>query len=447
MLLAFLGYSGILVASSNALPILTPYRSTGVAAPNPRLSRRLCPQSKRDSSNKENILERWVPDGVSGHIDLMTSTPSNSSIARQPYDPYTTIQSIPNPAYKIAEMGYNRAVIASNLVQDNSYLLNAKPFGWGTKFWMLKSQDVDCYAGSEFASSYNASSQIGPTGGAEYPVTLRSPLGNNKQDGIFAYCATYDPNPRGSGMTLGAAPCGRISCAPLPPPGQPGLLNEETGGPEDPASFSPSVSRNPDGTFAPTFFTTRPCNYLDSNCHVSQIFLFNAMTGTVRPMYHTQGMNGANGTRITSGQPSLQSRNTEPAPLWKDVEMVFRQGDLRALQGWPDPDPTLVVADPAFDQESVPQSSVSMPGSSTSSGGLETWNRTGCSSYGAASMGSATAAGPPSASASANSISAVSSSTPGTLTAASSPRVTPSLAVLPVWIVPPPRSRGRDLEP
>ncbi|QRV89869.1 hypothetical protein RhiJN_17887 [Ceratobasidium sp. AG-Ba] len=198
------------------------------------------------------------------------------------------------------------------------------PFGQGTTFWILKSHDVDCFAGSEFASSYNTSSQI------EYPVTLRSPLFHKP----FAYCATYDPNPRGSGMTLGAAPCGTISCAPLPLP--------QDGG----AKLLPSLSRNPDGTLAPKFFTTRPCNYLDPNCHVSQIFLYSAKTGAIRPMYHTGQMQGVNRTWISSGQPRCRNG---PEPLVGSVQMVFRQGDTPPLPGWPDPDPALVLRDPAFD--------------------------------------------------------------------------------------------------
>ncbi|KAG8747311.1 hypothetical protein FRC10_001490 [Ceratobasidium sp. 414] len=331
-LLVLVGFT-ILSAPSVALPIWTSYHTPE----HPASSRHSHYHPKRVSGDLDEKLEPWAPNGVPGHIDLMVTGPSNQTVASHIYNPYTAIQSIPsNPTpYKIAEIGYTRSILASN--KDDSRLLNARPFGWGTKFWMLKSHDVDCYAGSPFAESYNTSNQ---TGGTEYPVTLRSPLEGGEHD-MIAYCATYDPNPRGSGMTLGAAPCGTISCAPLP----------QT---QDPVF--PNTPRNPDGTFAPKFFTTRPCNYLDPNCHVSQIFLYNPATGAVRPMYHTRGMDGVNRTWISSGQLNSNLRRDGPEPLLKRVQMVFRQGDMRVLPGWPEPDPALVVADPAFDVRNVSRS-------------------------------------------------------------------------------------------
>ncbi|KAG9087110.1 hypothetical protein FS749_003162 [Ceratobasidium sp. UAMH 11750] len=274
---------------------------------------------------------------------------------------------------------------------------------------MLKSHDVDCYAGSEFASSYNASSQ---TGGTEYPVTLRSPLWGDEHDELIAYCATYDPNPRGSGMRLGAAPCGTISCAPLP-------LAQ--------GSSFPDVSRNPDGTFAPKFFTTRPCNYLDPNCHVSQIFLYNAESGAVRPMYHTRGMDGANHTWISSEQFNSNIRRDASEPLLKRVEMVFRQGDMRVLHGWPEPDPALVVVDPAFDVRNISRSNDPvvghgpvMPISSAT-----------------AAQGSVTGAGSPAST-------GIPSSTMSTLTVALAAQSTSAVVAYPVWFARPTATLGLE---
>ncbi|KAG9082274.1 hypothetical protein FRC06_005145 [Ceratobasidium sp. 370] len=331
------------------------------------------------------------------------------------FSPYTTFQSIPsNPTpYKIAEIGYTRPILALGSIPNvDSYLLNARPFGWGTKFWMLKSHDVDCYAGSQFASSYNASGQ---TGGTEYPVTLRSPLPGDGHDETITYCATYDPNPRGSAMTLGAAPCGTISCAPLPQV-------------ED--SAFPSISRNPDGTFAPKFFTTRPCNYLDPNCHVSQIFLYNAATGTVRPMYHTGGMDGVNRTWISSGQLSSKVRRDGPEPLLRRVEMVFRQGDVRVLPGWPEPDPALVVADLAFDVRNISRAF-------TSNAPMVGHGPEMPTSYATAIPGSVTSAGSP---ASTETSSLILSS----LTAALAPQTTLAVVAYPVWFARPAATLGLD---
>ncbi|KAG8768490.1 hypothetical protein FRC12_005523 [Ceratobasidium sp. 428] len=375
--------------------------------------------SKKAPRNWGEALQPWDPNGVPGHIDLVVIGSSSRNMSSRTHSSYTTIQSVPNNLvpYKIGEIGYNRPVLASILESNrpDAHLLNARPFGWGTKFWMLKSHDVDCYAGSEFASNYNVNS----TGGTEYPVTLRSPLGSDKHDEVFAHCATYDPNPSGSGMTLGAAPCGSISCAPLPKT-------------EDSKPSSPNAFRNPDGTFAPKFFTTRPCNYLDPNCHVSQIFLYNAATGTVRPMYHTGRMEGVDRTWVSSGQASVNPHE----PLMKRVEMIFRRGDMRTLPGWPDQDPTLVVADPAFDAKNASQASTSSITSTTD----------GARVY-------VTYAGNFSATASRSVVDASSSMTvanapsrgaPSSSTATLASKNSPAVIVRPVWVVRPAATRRLD---
>lgn len=356
MLLVCLGYLGVLLISGNALPLAANHR------PSRSFSRahnlgfhflRAQPNSHRLKRNEPDwaaTLEQWSPDGVSGYIDLMSSPSLNSTASNHTLVQYTVTNgtSASQPFRKIAEMGYSQSIRASNVGMDTGgpWLMNAKSPGWGTEFWMLKSHDEDCFAGSPFATSYNVNStgngtftslNNGTGAGTEYPVTLRSPLANDKYYGTYAYCATYDPNPVGSGMTIGAAPCGRISCAPLPPP-----INATAQSTESPDPFVPTAPHNPDGTFAPTFFSTRPCNYMDPNCHVSQIFLYNSATGAVRPMYHTARMDSA-------------SSSTEL--LWKNVAMVFRQGNRRPMQGLSELDPAAVVDDPAFERQSVPQPS------------------------------------------------------------------------------------------
>ncbi|KAG8763845.1 hypothetical protein FRC12_008380 [Ceratobasidium sp. 428] len=380
--------------------------------------------SKRASRKRSEALQQWTLSGVSGHIDLVVTGSPHLNVSSHTYSPYTTIQSIPNnlAPYKIGEIGYNRPVLASFSESNgpDAHLLNAKPFGWGTKFWMLKSHDVDCYAGSEFASNYSANS----TSGTDYPVTLRSPLGSDKQDGVFAHCATYDPNPSGSGMTLGAAPCGSISCAPLPKA-------------EDSKPSFPNAFRNPDGTFAPKFFTTRPCNYLDPNCHVSQIFLYNAATGAVRPMYHTGRMKGVNRTWISSGQPSVGTHE----PLMKRIEMFFRRGDMRTLPGWPDQDPTLVVVDPAFDAKNVSQVSISSTTSTTDGARVYA---TYAGSFSTAAFGSVVDAGSSMVVASASSRRASSSLAPNPSAATLASKNSPAVIVRPVWVVRPAATRRLD---
>ncbi|KAF8602898.1 hypothetical protein BDV93DRAFT_580991 [Ceratobasidium sp. AG-I] len=362
MLLARLGHLGALVISGNALPLTAKQR-----LPDHFLKHHI-PDSRflraqphvrplrRNEPDWAATLELWIPDGVSGYIDLMSSpslnaTSSNHTLVHYAVTNGTSVTRSPN---KIAEMGYTQTIQASDVGMDTSgpWLMNAKSPGWGTKFWMLKSHDKDCFAGSPLAASYISGVNGTGTGtgnGTEYPVTLRSPLANDKYYGTYAYCATYDPNPTGSGMTIGAAPCGRISCAPLPPPPAP-PVNADALGPESSDPFVPAEAHNPDGTLAPTFFSTRPCNYMDPNCHVSQIFLYNSLTGALRPMYHTARM-----VSPSSNANATTSSTTSSGALWKNVDMVFRQGNRRPMQGWAEPDPAAVVVDPAFGRKSVPQ--------------------------------------------------------------------------------------------
>lgn len=339
-------------------------------------------------SDWQKMLEPWIPAGVAGYVDLILDSLHDLSLDNQfpsygapfrRYEPSLSPINIPNypdprnRTYKMAEMGYYKAPRQAHTLVDtgSAYLIYAKSSGRGSIFWILKSRDQGC-SGGNVIKKYAARTSdkfeqtLGSNNETEYPVILRSPFANDRYYGAYAYCITYDPNPRGSTMRLGAAPCERITCAPAPSESSVADFNhgqELSSAPATPDPLVPILAHNPDGTLAPKFFTTRPCDYLDPSCHASQIFLYNSLTGIIRPMYRPGGMEGYNATRFQSGKRTSSEPRKIQEPLWRNVAMRFRvvRWPGGSLQDSGESDPTLLVTNPAFDVQGMPQPELPKP--------------------------------------------------------------------------------------
>ena len=144
MLLAHLGYLGVLVISGNALPLAIVQRLPEHFFRHHVLDSRFLRAQphvqplRRNELDWAATLELWIPDGVSGYTDLMSSPSLNTTSSNHALVHYAVmnVTSATRSSRKIAEMGYTQTIHASDVSMDTGgpWLMNAKSPGWGTKF-------------------------------------------------------------------------------------------------------------------------------------------------------------------------------------------------------------------------------------------------------------------------------------------------------------------------